>query len=92
VIAGTGLTERFHDQFSPMLVRQGISLSTSDSTVIRMPLSSKCLKEVENGSKRVKLIFDRFMDHASSSLLFLKSILQVLFVCYWPCDLLLKVY
>ncbi|XP_020275406.1 sacsin [Asparagus officinalis] len=76
-LIGTGLMERFHDQFNPMRIRQGLSSSTSDSTVIRMPLSSKYLKELENGSKRVKLIFDHFISHASSSLLFLKSVLQV---------------
>nr|CAD1821120.1 unnamed protein product [Ananas comosus var. bracteatus] len=76
-LSGTNLVERFRDQFYPMLVTKEISLSSSNSTVIRMPLSSKCLKELETVSKRVKQIFDRFMQHSSSTLLFLKSILQV---------------
>ncbi|XP_008803352.1 sacsin [Phoenix dactylifera] len=76
-LTGTDLTERFRDQFSPMLVTQDISSSSSNSTVIRMPLSSKCTAELETACKRVNQIFDRFMQNASSTLLFLRSILQV---------------
>lgn len=75
-LEGTGLRERFKDQFSPMTFNQGISISTSGSTVMRMPLSSKFLND-DKGSKSVRLIFDRYKQHASSSLLFLKSVLQV---------------
>ncbi|CAL9081959.1 unnamed protein product [Musa acuminata var. zebrina] len=73
----TDLTKRFNDQFSPMLINKETSVSSSNSMVIRMPLSSKCRKEEESDCLRVKHIFDRFMHHASSSLLFLKSVLQV---------------
>ncbi|XP_029123505.1 uncharacterized protein [Elaeis guineensis] len=76
-LTGTDLTERFRDQFSPMFVTQDISSSLSNSTVIRMPLSSKCMTDLESGCKRVNRIFDRFMQNASSTLLFLRSILQV---------------
>ncbi|CAO2037010.1 unnamed protein product [Urochloa humidicola] len=76
-LLGNDLVERFHDQFLPMRVTQDASLSTANSTVIRMPLSSKCLKELEAGSNRVKQIFDRFTQNPSSTLLFLRSIIQV---------------
>ena len=50
----------------------------SDSTIIRMPLSSACLKDgLESGIERIKEISSKFLDHASRSLLFLKSVLQV---------------
>ncbi|WOK94827.1 sacsin [Canna indica] len=73
----TDLTERFRDQFSPMLINKETSMSSSNSIVIRMPLSSKCRQEEESDCLRVKNIFDKFMHHASSALLFLKSVLQV---------------
>ncbi|KAG0477770.1 hypothetical protein HPP92_012489 [Vanilla planifolia] len=76
-LIGNDLTERFHDQFYPLLLNQGFSSSTSDSTFIRMPLSSKCMDEHRIGCKRVLQIFDRFMCNASSTLLSLKSIFQV---------------
>ncbi|XP_072965979.1 uncharacterized protein [Typha angustifolia] len=76
-LAGTDLIERFRDQFQPMLVSHDTSLFSSNSTVIRMPLSSKCMKDLETDCKKVKQIFDRFMQHTSSTLLFLRSILQV---------------
>ncbi|XP_026408158.1 sacsin-like isoform X2 [Papaver somniferum] len=77
-LRGTGLTERFRDQFNPMLIDQNMPWSSSDSTIIRMPLSSDCMKDgLEDGSKRVKQIFDRFVAQASTSLLFLKSVFQV---------------
>ncbi|KAL5540659.1 hypothetical protein UlMin_042851 [Ulmus minor] len=77
-LTGTNLTERFRDQFSPMLFGQNMSWSLLDSTIIRMPLSSDCLKDgFELGLRRIKQINDRFMEHASRTLLFLKSIMQV---------------
>ncbi|KAJ3692968.1 hypothetical protein LUZ60_012063 [Juncus effusus] len=77
-LKGTDLCERFRDQFRPMHVTQETSLDSSNSTVIRMPLSSKCLNETEDGDcKRVKQIFNRFIKHSSSTLLFLKSVFQV---------------
>lgn len=78
--SGNDLVERFHDQFTPMRVTQEASLSSANSTVIRMPLSSKCLKELEAGCNRVKHIFDRFTQNPSSTLLFLRSIIQVIIV------------
>ena len=46
-----------------------------------MPLSPECMKDgLESGLKRIKQITDRFLEHASRTLLFLKSILQVLTV------------
>ncbi|KAF8769255.1 hypothetical protein HU200_006764 [Digitaria exilis] len=77
LLTGNDLVERFHDQFLPMRVTQDSSLSTANSTIIRMPLSSKCLKELEAGSNRVKQIFDQFTQNPSSTLLFLRSIIQV---------------
>ncbi|KAM7270495.1 hypothetical protein ACFE04_029709 [Oxalis oulophora] len=77
-LMGTSLTERFRDQFYPMLVGENALFSTGDSTVIRMPLSSECLKDgLELGMKKVKQIIDRFSEHASRSLIFMKSVLQV---------------
>ncbi|KAJ3689238.1 hypothetical protein LUZ61_018402 [Rhynchospora tenuis] len=77
-LQGTDLAERFRDQFHPMHVTLDTSLNASNSTVIRMPLSTKCLKESEeNDCKRVKQIFERFMKHSSSTLLLLKSVFQV---------------
>ncbi|XP_059447074.1 uncharacterized protein LOC132178626 isoform X3 [Corylus avellana] len=79
-LTGTNLTGRFCDQFSPMMIGQNMSWSLSDSTIIRMPLSSECLKDgLEIGLKRIKQITDRFLEHGSRTLLFLKSILQVSF-------------
>ncbi|XP_050232119.1 uncharacterized protein LOC126680894 [Mercurialis annua] len=77
-LIGTNLTERFCDQFNPMLIGENTSWSSQDSTIIRMPLSSECLKNgLELGLKRVNQIFDRFMKHASRTIIFLKSVLQV---------------
>ncbi|XP_057960552.1 uncharacterized protein LOC131152729 isoform X2 [Malania oleifera] len=77
-LIGTNLTQRFRDQFNPMLIDQNMAWSSSDFTVIRMPLSSEFMKEgLEHGSKRIKQIFDRFLEHASISLLYLKSVFQV---------------
>ena len=77
--SGTNLVERFHDQFSPMLLGQNTLWSSSDSTIIRMPLSSDCLKDgLELGLRRIKQINDRFLEQGSRTLLFLKSVMQVL--------------
>ncbi|XP_038718957.1 sacsin isoform X2 [Tripterygium wilfordii] len=79
-LIGTNLTERFHDQFNPLLIGQNVFGSSLESTVIRMPLSPECLKDgLDLGVKRVKQIFDRFLEHASRTLIFLKSVLQVSF-------------
>lgn len=76
-VSGTNLTDRFRDQFSPMLLGQN-TLWPSDSTIIRMPLSSDCLKdELELGLRRIKQINDRFLEQGSRTLLFLKSVMQV---------------
>lgn len=72
------MIERFSDQFNPMLIGQNMPWSSSDSTVIRMPLSSECMKDgYECGLKGVALMYDKFMEHASKTLLFLKSVSQV---------------
>ncbi|XP_030491993.2 uncharacterized protein LOC115707993 isoform X1 [Cannabis sativa] len=77
-LTGTNLVERFHDQFSPMLLDQNTLWSSSDSTIIRMPLSSDCLKDgLELGLRRIKQINDRFLEQGSRTLLFLKSVMQV---------------
>ncbi|KAJ4961747.1 hypothetical protein NE237_021657 [Protea cynaroides] len=77
-LTGTDLTERFSDQFNPMLVSQNIPGSSLDTTVIRMPLSVECMKDgLDDGFSRIKQIFDRFLMHSSRTLLFLKSVLQV---------------
>ncbi|XP_023004421.1 sacsin isoform X2 [Cucurbita maxima] len=78
-LIGSNLIERFKDQFHPLLGGQNMSWP-SDSTIIRMPLSSACLKDgLESGIERIKKISSKFLDHASRSLLFLKSVLQVSF-------------
>lgn len=62
-----------------MLIGQNMPWSSSDSTVIRMPLSPEYMKDgIESGLKRVTLMFDKFMEHASRTVLFLKSVLQVM--------------
>ncbi|XWS39579.1 hypothetical protein CRYUN_Cryun18bG0067400 [Craigia yunnanensis] len=77
-LIGTSLTERFRDQFIPMLIDQKMPWSSSDTTIIRMPLSPECLKDgLELGLKRVNQIIDRFLEHASRMLIFLKSVFQV---------------
>lgn len=73
---GTKLTERFRDQFTPMMIYENMPWSAADSTVIRLPLSSK---RMEDGvESRLTCIFDKFMEHASKPILYLKSILQVI--------------
>ncbi|XP_028766970.1 sacsin [Neltuma alba] len=77
-LIGTDLTRRFSDQFSPMLINENELWSSSDSTIIRMPLSSECLKNGSNlGSNRLRQIIDKFIEHGSRALLLLKSVLQV---------------
>ncbi|TYH39166.1 hypothetical protein ES332_D12G162000v1 [Gossypium tomentosum] len=77
-LIGTSLTERFRDQFIPMLIDQKMPWSSSDSTIIRMPLSPECLKDgLELGLNRVNKIIDRFLEQASRILISLKSVLQV---------------
>ncbi|KAM0945268.1 putative transcription factor C2H2 family [Dioscorea sansibarensis] len=76
-LLGTDLTRRFHDQFIPMIIDKETQLASSDSTVIRMPLSAKFMNELETGGNRLTKIFDSLIHQASSTLLFLKSILQV---------------
>lgn len=85
--SGTNLTERFRDQFSSMLVGQHVVFS-SDTTIIRMPLSSEFMtEEPEAGFQKVKQIYDRFMEHGSRVLLSLKSVLQVSFF-FWSSSML----
>ncbi|KAL8483693.1 hypothetical protein ACS0TY_026393 [Phlomoides rotata] len=77
-LRGTKLTERFHDQFSPMMINENLPWSSADSTVIRLPLSCKSMGDgAQIGSSRMTLIFNKFMEHASKSILYLKSISQV---------------
>ncbi|KAK7407784.1 hypothetical protein VNO78_09866 [Psophocarpus tetragonolobus] len=77
-LIGTDLTQRFCDQFSPMLIDRNDLWSLADSTIIRMPLSSDCMEDgPELGSNRIRHITDVFMEHGSRALLFLKSVLQV---------------
>lgn len=74
---GSNLIEKFNDQFHPMLGGQNMSWP-SDSTIVRMPLSPACLKDgLEPGIRKIKEISSKFLDHASRSLLFLKSVVQV---------------
>lgn len=75
---GTYLTERFRDQFSPMYVGQKVPWS-NDSTVIRMPISSKFIEDgTETEWTEIRQIFDGFMKHASRTLVFLKSVSEVI--------------
>lgn len=77
-MTGTNLTEQFRDQFIPLLVGQSMPWSVSDSTVIRMPLSSELMKDgFECGMKRLEQICERLTECGSRLLLFLKSVLQV---------------
>ncbi|KAK9663814.1 hypothetical protein RND81_14G000300 [Saponaria officinalis] len=76
-LTGTSLMERFRDQFSPMHVGQ-LNLSSSDVTIIRIPLSSEFIeKEPGDGVQKIKQVYNKFMDQGSRALLFLKSVLQV---------------
>ncbi|PRQ41414.1 putative transcription factor C2H2 family [Rosa chinensis] len=82
-LTGTNLTDRFRDQFNPMLIGHSMPWPSSDSTIIRMPLSSECLiNELEFGLRKIKQITERFLEHSSRSLLFLKSVMQVS-ICTW---------
>lgn len=72
------MVERFSDQFTPMLLGQDKAWSSTDSTIIRMPLSSDILKDgLEAGLYRVKQMSDQFLENASRILIFLKSVSQV---------------
>ncbi|GJR22560.1 peptidyl-prolyl cis-trans isomerase FKBP62-like protein [Tanacetum coccineum] len=63
-LTGTNLTERFCEQFSPMFVGQKVQWSIN-TTVIRMPISSKLIKDVsENGWTEITELFANFMKHA----------------------------
>uniref|UniRef100_A0A3Q7EVM1 Sacsin/Nov domain-containing protein n=1 Tax=Solanum lycopersicum TaxID=4081 RepID=A0A3Q7EVM1_SOLLC len=76
---GTNLTERFRDQFSPLLIDQNVPWSLSNSTVIRMPFSLECMKDgSEFGLKKISVMLDKFLNNASATILFLKSVLQVM--------------
>lgn len=78
LVTGTDLTERFRDQFIPMLIGESMPWSSADSTIIRMPLSAEFMEdEIETGLKKLVMIFNKFMENASRAILFLKSILQV---------------
>ena len=79
-VSGTDLTQRFNDQFRPMLINENDLWSLSDSTIIRMPLSSVCLKDEgpDFVSNRIRQITDRLKEHGSRALLYLKSVLQVI--------------
>ncbi|XP_068639684.1 uncharacterized protein [Aristolochia californica] len=77
-LIGTNLTERFCDQFHPMFITPNNPSLPSNSTIIRMPLSSSLMAEgLESGFEKVNEILDRFMEHATKALLFLKSVVQV---------------
>lgn len=72
------MTDRFHDQFSALLIGQSMPWSESDSTIIRLPLSTEYMKDgVESGLKRISLLFSKFMEHGSRTILFLNSVMQV---------------
>uniref|UniRef100_A0A7N0RD15 RING-type domain-containing protein n=1 Tax=Kalanchoe fedtschenkoi TaxID=63787 RepID=A0A7N0RD15_KALFE len=77
-LSGTNLVDRFRDQFSPMMIAQDVPWYSRNSTFIRMPLSSECMESnCEVGLKRIRMINETFMEHASRMLLFLKSVVQV---------------
>ncbi|KAK1380492.1 Sacsin [Heracleum sosnowskyi] len=77
-LMGTNLVERFRDQFDPMLIGSNMPWASSESTIIRMPLSSEWMKDGhECGLKGLAMMYDKFMEHASRTLLFLKSVTQV---------------
>ncbi|CDP11009.1 unnamed protein product [Coffea canephora] len=77
-LKGTNLTERFHDQFSALLFGQSMSWSVSNSTIIRLPLSSEYMEEgTECASRKISLLLDKFVEHCSRTILFLNSIMQV---------------
>ncbi|WMV13962.1 hypothetical protein MTR67_007347 [Solanum verrucosum] len=77
-LRGTNLTERFRDQFSPLLIDQNVPWSLSNSTVIRMPFSPECMTDgLEFGLKKISMMLDKFLNNASATILFLKSVLQL---------------
>ncbi|CAH1439397.1 unnamed protein product [Lactuca virosa] len=60
-----------------MFIGQKVPWS-SDSTVIRMPISSKFIEEgTECEWTEIKLIFENFIKHASRTLVFLKFVYEV---------------
>ncbi|KAG9441938.1 hypothetical protein H6P81_017792 [Aristolochia fimbriata] len=77
-LTGTNLIDRFHDQFHPMFITLNNPSLPSNSTIIRMPLSSALVAEgLESGFRKVNEILGSFMEHAAKALLFLKSVVQV---------------
>ncbi|KAL3718738.1 hypothetical protein ACJRO7_003791 [Eucalyptus globulus] len=77
-LRGTNLTARFRDQFSALLIDEDELWSPSGSTLVRMPFSQECMKDgLEMGLKNIESKTDKFLEHASRVLLFLKSVLQV---------------
>lgn len=61
-----------------MLIGSNMPWASSESTIIRMPLSSEWMKDGhECGLKGLATMYDKFMEHASRTLLFLKSVTQV---------------
>ncbi|KAL2500800.1 zinc finger protein [Forsythia ovata] len=57
-----------------MLIGESMQLSSAESTIIRMPLSSKFMEdEIETGLKKMGMIYNKFMEHASRTILFLKG-------------------
>lgn len=72
------MTARFCDQFSALLIDEDELWSPSGSTLVRMPFSQECMKDgLEMGLKNIESKTDKFLEHASRVLLFLKSVLQV---------------
>lgn len=64
-----------------MMIDENLPWSSADSTVIRLPLSSKNKGDgAQIGPERMALIFNKFMEHASKLMLFLKSTSQVISV------------
>lgn len=77
-LRGTDLPGRFQDQFLPLSVSKTLSWGSSASTIIRMPLKSNSAEDsVQSGDQRIKHLFNKFKDHGSAVLLFLKSVEQV---------------
>lgn len=61
-----------------MFVGQKVPWST-DSTVIRMPIPSKFIEDgTESGWTEITQIFENFIRHASRTLVFLKSVSEVI--------------
>ena len=71
------MTKTFYDQFHPFMMHEDGMFSIDDSTIIRMPLSSRLRDELGASSARIEGIFSGFIDHASSLMLSLKSVMKV---------------